>query len=319
MRRFDMARTLLDSPRASAAPLRHSQAFGLTWSPKMATHHTSTTNILPGYWPKAAFLATGAVALLLAVTIRAAHQQTVAPERPSARAEQKLTPKAKTHDHVVARPRDQEPAWLARHREITRASAQAHGNEVLLLGDSLTQGWNLHRPMLAAALGGRPILNAGIASDRVEHILWRVEHGAVSSQRPPAVVVLMAGINNMGDTSPVLISDGLRATVAAIKARAPATKILLVAILPSGRSPNHAWRARIAATNTQVRAMASMMGVTFIDPGPAFLDQGGTLSRRISFDGVHLTAAGYGIWAQALRQTLPPLLFHPSPLLARHP
>jgi beta-glucosidase len=52
--------------------------------------------------------------------------------------------------------------------------------------------------------------------------------------------------------------------------------------------------------------------VRFLDIGPAFFGADGSLSRQLMPDLVHLSEAGYAIWAAAIRQPLQDMLGVPA-------
>ncbi len=201
--------------------------------------------------------------------------------------------------------RAQKESWLKRHNDILSKAAKTQ-HDVLLLGDSITQGWELNRVAWEQQMHGLPtqkVLNAGISSDRIEHILWRVENGLFAVARPK-VCVLMAGINNLGLANPETIAGGIAKLIAAIKQRSPTTKILVLGLLPSGQEADHPRRAKIKSVNELLVKVAAASGSEFLDTGSRFLGPDGTLPETVSFDGVHLTRQGYEIWASALKKPL---------------
>lgn len=257
-------------------------------------------------WENYALLAFAAVALLAVVILR----KDAGPLTPVAKAQgQDLAPRAvervALHQRPLkAVPRGSESAWRERHESIKRDAE--HTTDVVLLGDSITQGWSYkqrwqeHFPDVTA-------VNAGIASDRVEHILWRTRDGLFLSSRPK-VVVLMAGINNLAMHDPGRIAATQAATIRWIGSRSPSTQILVLGVLPSGASGDHPRRQKIAALNRRLARLANGANVHYLDIGRFFLQTDGSLSKAVSFDYVHLTARGYKIWADAMGPKLRELL-----------
>jgi lysophospholipase L1-like esterase len=207
---------------------------------------------------------------------------------------------------VMPVPRASEPAWRARDAKID-ANAAKNAADVVLVGDSITQGWELNQPVWDARFPHTVAVNAGIASDRVEHILWRVENGVFAKARPK-VVVLLAGVNNLAIASPEQIAAGDAAIIAAIQKRSPDSKILLMGLLPSGHEPNHKRRPQIKAVNALLEKLADGERVRYLDIGSALLEKDGTLPKTTSFDYLHLTRAGYAKWADALQQPIKEML-----------
>ena len=84
-------------------------------------------------------------------------------------------------------------------------------------------------PVLRAA----PALNLGYSGARTENILWNIANGELEGQSPK-VITLMIGTNNADAKNYPThhngeqIAGGIKAIVAAIKAKCPDSKILLL-------------------------------------------------------------------------------------------
>lgn len=100
---------------------------------------------------------------------------------------------------VRAISRMNETIWKKRHLQIIR-NAEQQPADVVFLGDSITQGFE-NNIVWHENYNRMRVLNAGIASDRVEHILWRTQNG-LFDKITPKVVVLLAGVNNLALASP---------------------------------------------------------------------------------------------------------------------
>ncbi len=248
-------------------------------------------------WDTYCLLAIASVTWLIITTIRTHRSLT---------AVQRLHAACETLHHVRASARSTKPAWIKRHAQIIKR-AQLQDYDVMLLGDSITQGWDYQTKVWRSQFPQVRTLNAGIASDRVEHVLWRVRHGLFAHAKPKAVV-LMAGINNLAVTSPQEIAGGLEQIITAIHRRSPSTQILLLGLLPSGESPSHPRRAKIVKVNKLVAKLADGARTHYLDAGSRFLTVDGDFTRSVSSDGIHLTHQGYEIWAKSLRTKLPELL-----------
>lgn len=203
---------------------------------------------------------------------------------------------------VHSEPRSSEPQWTRRHNKIL-AEAKRGSYDVMLLGDSITQGWEFNKKVWAEHFPTQRVLNAGIASDRVEHILWRVQHGLLDKVRPKAVV-LMGGINNLAIANPDAIADGLRQIITEIREKSPKTRIIVQGLFPTGREATDHRRAKVRLANLKIAQLADGERVEFFEFGDRFLGGDGWISKKIMFDYLHLTRAGYDIWASALETKL---------------
>jgi lysophospholipase L1-like esterase len=249
----------------------------------------------PRRWENYALLAMASVAFLICTAVRVdaiqmpTRSDQVAPTK-------KIRPES----------RSDEAYWVKRHAKIVEKASEIENVDVLFLGDSITQGfennyvWNYHYRDLK-------VINAGISSDRVEHILWRVQQGLVKESKPK-VVVLLAGINNLGMATPEYTASGIGNIIDQIRKDSPSTKILVQGIFPSGKLRSDVKRDRIKKANALIAKYHNGSSVHFIDFGSKFLSANGQISRKMMFDYLHLTTNGYHIWARSIEEKLSTLL-----------
>jgi lysophospholipase L1-like esterase len=215
------------------------------------------------------------------------------------------------------------PWWRARHEAVLQRLKTGGPVELVWLGDSITQNWEKHGPPewqdFAPAwehfYGDRHAINLGFVGDTTASVLWRLDNGEVSGIAPKAVVLLI-GANNLGrvhwgaeDTL-----AGIDAIVADLRHRLPATKILLLGILPSERS-DWATETTLAVNRALATRYAHVEGVTFMDVSSLFM-QGGKLDRGAFYDPketppdppLHPTAQTQARIAAAIEPTLAAML-----------
>lgn len=210
----------------------------------------------------------------------------------------------KNHSAVVPEPR--EGNWIDRHEAINERTRQGD-IDLVFLGDSITQGWN-NNEVWQEHYGSRKAANMGIGGDRTQHVLWRLDHGNVDDISPK-LVVLMIGTNNSNrtDNTAEEIADGIKAIVAKLRVKLPETKVLMLAIFPRGEKPNPQ-REKNAEASRLASEVADDEMVYYLDIGPAFLEEDGTLSKEIMPDSLHLSVDGYRIWADAIEDKVAELL-----------
>lgn len=226
------------------------------------------------------------------------------------------TPDAKPST-VVPVPREQE-WWKQRHETII-AKAREGGATLAFLGDSITQGWEGEgAEVWQKHYAPHKALNLGIGGDRTQHVLYRLEHGLLDAlaQREQAekanhlkAIVLMIGTNNSNsnDHTAEDIAAGIVAIVKTLREKLPQTKILLLAIFPRGEQPNPQ-REKNARASELAAKIADGKMIHYLDIGAKFLGEGGTLSKEIMPDALHLSQRGYEIWADAISGKLNLLL-----------
>lgn len=199
--------------------------------------------------------------------------------------------------------------WTAQHEHTL---ARIHQGEVdlLLIGDSITQGWaDEGRRIWDAYYGRRRAVNLGFNKDRTEHVLWRLEHGEIEGITPK-LVVLMIGTNNTGTRHdpPEETAAGIQAILTTLRRGLPGTKILLLGVFPRGPSADDPLRRLNAALNDRIRAYADNQHVIFLDLSPHFLDNRGDLSQDLIPDYLHLSERGYQVWADGMEDIIRKLL-----------
>ncbi len=208
--------------------------------------------------------------------------------------------------------------WDARHAAVLRIK-ETLDPEVVLIGDSITHFWG-GTPKSGQARGAAAwqstfgkyrTLNLGFGWDRIQNVLWRIDHGELDGLRP-RVIVLHIGTNNTSETknarknTPEEIAEGIRAIVQRIRTKTPDTQVILMAVFPREQSPDHPRRQHISAINKLLAGFARETGITLLDLGPILLQSDGTISREIMSDFCHPTEKGYQIWGNALAPLLIP-------------
>lgn len=214
------------------------------------------------------------------------------------------------------------PWWRERHEAKLRELAHAKP-ELIFLGDSITQDWERSgppewqdfAPVWQRFYGDRHAVNLGFKGDTTASLIWRIRNGEVSGISPKAAVVLI-GANNMG--RPHWSADdtvaGIDVIISELRKRLPATKILLLGVLPSERS---AW---ITETTTQINQMLAKRykddpAVSYLDLTALFM-RNGVLNRDLFLDPkltppdppLHPTAQGQALMAKAMEPVLANML-----------
>lgn len=216
-----------------------------------------------------------------------------------------VKPEVKPNDAVVPVPK--EGGWMKRHESFNERVKK--GNvDLLLIGDSITQGWEGQgKKVWEEFYTKRNAVNLGIGGDRTQHVLWRLDHGNVDGIKPKAAV-LMIGTNNAGSNTSEQIAEGVKAIVDKLKEKLPETKVLVLAIFPRGANKDDARRKVNQGANELIAKLADDKQVFFLDIGPKFLAEDGTLSKEIMPDLLHLNEKSYRIWAESIEDKLASLM-----------
>jgi beta-glucosidase len=200
--------------------------------------------------------------------------------------------------------------WQDRHQSFNRRVAEVGEKaQVIFIGDSITQGWEgAGKEVWARYYAPRNAVNLGIGGDRTQHVLWRLDNGNLQGLKPKAAVVMIGTNNSNGeDNTPGQIADGVAAIVKKLRDKLPDTKVLLVAIFP--RSENFsAQRGKLLQVNQVIRKLADGKDVFWMDFGHRLVTSEGLIPRTLMPDFLHLSPAGYKLWAEAIENRLSSIL-----------
>ncbi|MBN2651425.1 MAG: hypothetical protein JXR63_03505 [Spirochaetales bacterium] len=200
--------------------------------------------------------------------------------------------------------------WKERHEAMVKVVQEKQNSRLVFIGDSITHAW-----------GGEPIsdyktgdevyrqyfssynpINLGISADRTEHVLWRLDNGAIDGLSPD-YFVLHIGTNNIGhypDMTPEDVFAGINAIIDKLKSSSPNSTIILMKIFPRSYRPD-AMREKINIVNNLLEEKYTAdIKVKLLDIGHNFLYRSGNIKSLLMPDFLHLSVKGYKIWAEAL-------------------
>jgi arylsulfatase A-like enzyme/lysophospholipase L1-like esterase len=206
---------------------------------------------------------------------------------------------------VIPATRGDEAWWRERDRQLSNI-AKTSDAQLVFIGDSITQGWETEgKQVWQEYYQPRQSVNLGISGDRTEHVLWRITHGNLGKMQPTAFV-LMIGTNNTGHRmqSPQEVAEGVRSILEVLKQKCPQSKILLHAVFPRGLSEFDPARLNNVAINQYLQRLADGQQVQYVDLSAKFLAPDSSISREIMPDLLHLSPAGYRVWAEGLEPKL---------------
>src|SRR5262245_12159943 len=230
---------------------------------------------------------------------------------------------------LVARADDAKPQHSAvtpmkknpeRHEKFLEIAKK--GNiDLLFLGDSITDAWGGegHGGGAGKAIFEKEFMplkaaNFGIGGDRTQHVLWRLQNGEMEGIQPK-VVMLMIGTNNSNgkDNTAEEIADGIKAIVQEIHKKSPKTKVLLLGIFPRATGNNEEAKKAQMEKITKVNEIVSKLDdsgktVKYLDIGKKFLAEDNTIPKEIMPDQLHLSAKGYQLWCDAVKEPIKDLL-----------
>jgi len=205
--------------------------------------------------------------------------------------------------------------WLDIHAKLVAAvQANKDSTDILLVGDSITEY------MGGSAINGQPFIapwqkhfgniktvNAGLAGDKIEGVLWRLEHGLLDGASPK-VIVLMIGVND----APLItacsmpsesVAEGIKLCVDNLREKCPSSQVVVVKILPAFEpgKPVHEDIKKVNAFLDGLKLDGDPK-VHVLDVWNDFMNPDGSLKATAYSDGhLHLNDAGYEIYAAKLK------------------
>jgi lysophospholipase L1-like esterase len=183
-------------------------------------------------------------------------------------------------------------------RRTLFAQQKAHDHDaIVFVGDSITEGWKTLEQDFADI--GVPVVNRGIGGDTTPNLIYRLQED-VLSLHPRALVVLI-GTNDLGEhTSPAQIASNLRVLHQRIRAAAPDIPIAWCLVMP--RRENDTYPERIRDLNARIAELVKAdPKVTLCDTfTPLAQADGSSKPEDYVPDRLHLNAAGYGAWRDAV-------------------
>ena len=209
---------------------------------------------------------------------------------------------------IVPAPR--EDAWWQDRYAKMNEQVKQKDFDLAFIGDSITHGWETTgKKVWDKYYAKRKAINLGIGGDRVEHVLWRLDHGNIEGISPK-LAVLMIGTNNVTDRwSPGKIAKGVELIVQKLRKKLPETKLLVLAIFPRETDKDAPRRHVITKANEIIsQTLADDDMVVYMDIGEKFLRPDGTLGKDIMPDLLHPNEKGYEIWAEAIEPTVARLM-----------
>lgn len=198
---------------------------------------------------------------------------------------------------VTPRPRPAVTWWMPRFERMKGQVTSMRAVELLFVGDSITEDWAFTGRELWDAHFAHRAVNLGVAGDRTQNILWRLQEGQLACPEARWAVVL-AGTNNLSDRdSDADVAEGVAALVHHVLDHCPTIRVLVLGIFP--REPP-AYQARIRRINGMLAHLDNGGTIRFLDLGPRLVGPDGRPARELFPDGLHLSAKAYRIWADAL-------------------
>lgn len=208
--------------------------------------------------------------------------------------------------------------------------------DILLVGDSITWQWIDIRaaytqypqqlnPPWKENFGSYKTFNIGVAGDKTQGLLWRLDHGGTQgSEAPglnPKVVILAIGHNNMFFTKETGIKSaalGIVWSVKNLREKFPNATVIVCKIFPNhtpaaafykdAKEINTALDPLLAELNdSKVQLLPDMWG-EMTNPDGTVIDKYFRPEEAAQKKAVHLSLEGYQLWAAKLKPLVDDIL-----------
>ena len=217
-------------------------------------------------------------------------------------------------DYTAVRQR-REPAtyeWNERHESVLQRHRTIQP-DVLMIGNSIMHYWagepshRIHRNVEAwnRLFEGMQVTNMGFGWDRIENVLWRIQHGELDGISPKHIC-LMIGTNNISiREKPEKIARGITELAEVIRRKQPQAHLHVLTVFP-----RKDMNADVKAVNQLLTQMLRTDECTdLIDLTPALTLPNGQIDPSLyGTDGLHPAAKGY----EKVAETLKKVIFQPN-------
>lgn len=181
-------------------------------------------------------------------------------------------------------------------------------DDAVFIGDSLTQGFQLHGGLGNATYYAFKNLNVKDVFDKplVKSGGGKITIANALGKRPYGKYYIMLGANELGWVYPEVFTKKYGELIELIKKESPDGKIYLQSVLPVtaevSRTNKYYSNSRIDEYDELILALAREKGVTYLNVREAVENAEGILPDEAAMDGVHLNKKYCLKWADYLRK-----------------
>ena len=182
---------------------------------------------------------------------------------------------------------------------------------LVFMGDSITDFWDNDGVAtwneFYVPLGA---VNVGVSGDKTTDTINRINNQGIINDLHAYLAVLKIGTNDLSAGTPVAtIYENIGTILNLIREKNPNCRILLLGVLPRG---GEAIAESVRNVNSAISAYADNSSVFFLDMESTFSTGLGVVVPELYWaDQLHLSAAGYVAWAQAMNPTFDSILNSP--------
>jgi len=189
--------------------------------------------------------------------------------------------------------------------EIIAKKDKMWEKQIVMLGDSITEGFNLKK-----AFPDKPFVNRGIVADHIEWldkkgILYRISPELLAPK--PSHIFILIGINDLGDSDTKIdyFISRYKAVLDNLKENYPDAKIFIQSLFPT-RGRYARLNNAVLKFNSSLKELADKLKMSYIDLHSLLKDEKGELKEGFTMDGLHIKEPAYEIWKKEIEKALNP-------------
>lgn len=190
--------------------------------------------------------------------------------------------------------------WMPEKRKSFWTQREKDAGAIVLVGDSLTEGWKT--PLLVEAFPGVKIANRGIGGDTSRGVLFRFKEDVLDLK--PRAIMLLVGVNDLtahGD--PAATEQNIAAMLDMAKAQDPSIPVILCQLPPSANPQAPLKPGAATDLNNRIGKLGEgRANVTVVNLYKVFSTPEGTpIPEYYVKDMLHLSGEGYKKWLEAIK------------------
>ena len=169
--------------------------------------------------------------------------------------------------------------------------------DIVFFGDSLTYYGDF-----SSVFPDKIVCNLGLRGDTIQGLIDRVEQ---LKMLEPKLVCLMAGINNVENTSVQIFEEIYELLILKIKSSLPYVELVIQSMLPvnNARFSISCNNKQIVERNRIIESLAFKYNISYTDLFSIYIS-GGYLPVDFTYDGLHLKPSAYEMWYLKIKELI---------------
>ena len=196
-------------------------------------------------------------------------------------------------------PRNGKHGWYDQFRKHNLLLNKSKA-KLLIIGDSLVSNLSRYPEIWRKYFSNHGALNFGIAGDKAQNVLWRVNNLHFSSNLHLKYIFILCGTNNIDHNSPQSIASTIISTGLEFQKKSHKFQVVVIPLLP--RDHKHSRRRGIINTvNKLLKFQCLNNGFYFLEFKSNWLNNDDSLNMELFYDDyLHLIRKGNELLAKEI-------------------